>query len=190
MEIKKKGKKGSKNIKKESGPQIVYETEDSLYAYAVKMKNRDRLIVQHKYKIENYLDAARMFDELGEYKDSVKQAACCRELAEQAKRDEMEYFYKLAVEQKDKSKDVKGFEKAIKMLDRVKGYKDTDSLTVECKEQIVRIRRKRRGRQAVKLAVIVAVVAVGIWFMQTPAWGEAKQQMLEWNRIMALEMPD
>lgn len=186
MEDKKKRKKKAGKV---TGPQVIYETEDSLYNSAVKAMNKDRLIVQHKYKIENYLDAARMFEELGEYKDASVLAKRCYDLVEQTKTEEKEYVYQLASDQVSQAKTIKDFDKAVKLFDSVKGYKDSDKMLDECAAIIRKIKWKNRIHVVMKLSVLLILIMAVVWFLQSPFWGELQQKMIEMNRLMSAEMP-
>ena len=163
---------------------MIYESKAALYEKAVQAMDADRLIVQHAFKIENYLDAAEMFEQVGNYKEAVELAQRCRELAEQTKTDEVEYRYQLAVEQKEQAKGPKGYEKAEKMLKQVAGYKDADQLLTECITQRERLQKKRKVKKILKVCVLLFCAGVVVKFLQSPSWETVQQKMLEMNQTM------
>lgn len=166
---------------KKASPKLIYESQASLYDKAVKKMNADKLIVQHKFKMENYLEAAEMLEQIVDYKDAAALAKKCRELAEQTKKDEKEYRYQLALEQREMAKSAKGYEKAEKMLNQVKGYKDADQLIVECKEQRIRLEKKAKRKTIGKLCALVVLIGAVAAFFVSPAWDSLKQQIIERN---------
>ena len=79
---------------KNSAKAPIYESQESLYEKAVKKMNADKLIVQYAFKIDNYLKAAAMFDEVGDYLDAPEKAELCRELARKAEIEEKNSRYR------------------------------------------------------------------------------------------------
>ena len=139
---------------------LVYETQESLYEKAVNTMNMDRLIVQFAFKIDNYLKAASMFDEVGDYADASELAQKCRDLAEQTKQEEKEYKYQLAVKQKKNAKTIKGFEKAEKLLDEISGYRDSNELYDDCVVQQKILLKRQKVKKGIYWTILLAVVFV------------------------------
>lgn len=170
--------------KKKTSPKMIYESKASLYDMACKAMNADQLIVQHAFKIENYLETAEMFEQIGDYKDAAELAKKCRELAEQTKKDEVEYRYLLAVSQKELAISGKDFGKAEKLFGQVAGYKDADALKAECAAEKVRLGKKAKARRRGKLAVLLLCVAAVVCFIRSSKWDKLQKKLIEVNQTM------
>lgn len=157
---------------------LVYETQESLYEKAVNTMNMDRLIVQFAFKIDNYLKAAVMFDEVGDYSDASELAQKCRELAEQTKQEEKEYKYQLAVKQKKNAKTIKGFEKAEKLLDEISGYRDANELYDDCVVQQKILLKRQKVKKGIHWTILLAVVFAAVIFFLSPSWNAVKTWLI------------
>lgn len=159
---------------KGSHKKLVYETQASLYAKAIRKMEMDKLIVQFAYKVENYLTAAEMFDEVGDYQDAEKMAVQCRELAEMARKEEKEYCYNMAMDLEKKARNIKGYEKAEKMLKEISGYRDADEHWSYCVEKRQNLERKKKLKKGVRWCSLLAMAAAVIVFMMSPQWNQLK----------------
>ena len=128
--------------KKEKAHTMVYETQESLYEKALSKMNKDQLIVQYAYKVENYRKAAEMFREVGDYADAAELAMRCDELAQKAKEDEKQHRYDTAVYHKENAKSLKGYEKAAKLFEEIGDYKDSKNQADECGQRAEQIRKR------------------------------------------------
>lgn len=158
---------------------LIYESQESLYEKAVKTMNADKLIVQFAFKIENYLKAAEMFDEVGEYQDAPALAKKCRELAEQAKQEEKEYRYQLAAEQKKAAKSIKGYEKAEKMFQQVMGYKDAERQAEDCFLHQKQLKKKAKVKKAGILCGLVILIIAAAMFFSSNSWKKVKSSIFD-----------
>ena len=149
-------------MEKKKETKLVYETQASLYAKAVEVMKADELIVQHAFKKENYLNAAAMFEEVGDYNDAPQLAEECRKKAEQAGEDAVQKDYELAVYQKKRAKSLAQHEKAVRYLEKVRGYKDADTLLADSEAAILRLRKKKAVKKYIRFAV--AALLAGILF--------------------------
>lgn len=170
--------------KKKASPKLIYESKASLYEKAVSAMNADSLIVQHAFKIENYLDTAEMFDQLEDYKDAAELAQKCRELAEKTKKDKVEYRYQLAVDQKNMAESGKDYEKAEKMFREVADYKDAEALMKECSVCREQLQKKAKMKRRIKLVLLLLCVVAVLGFIQSPAWKKVQRKMIKWNQKM------
>lgn len=145
---------------KNSAKAPVYESQESLYEKAVKKMNADKLIVQYAFKIDNYLKAAAMFDEVGDYLDAPEKAELCRELARKAEIEEKNSRYRKAQEKKSNCENVKDYEKLAEEFAQLGDYKDAVKEQAECENAIKRIYKKRKLRRFFSLAVVVTIVVL------------------------------
>lgn len=157
---------------------LVYETQESLYEHAIQKKEAGELIVQHAYKAENYLKAAQMFEEVGDYEDAPWQAEDCRRLAEQAREDEKEKQYQLALYQMGNAKTVKGYEKAQKLFEGIAGYKDSQERAQNCASQSKNLSKKKKIKRIIKLMVGVAIIAGAVAAFQASPFPEQIAQLV------------
>lgn len=157
---------------------IVYESQESLYAKAVRKMEMDQLIVQFAFKEENYLKAAEMFEEVGDYLDAPQLAEKCRKLAERTREEAKEYQYQRALDQKKEAKSAKGYEKAEKMFLEIPGFQDSGQQIQECRRLREQLLRKRKIKKAGKGVACLAVVLVLAVFFLSPQWNNI------WTKIM------
>lgn len=128
---------------------LVCESQEALYERAVKKMNADRLIIQHAFKIENYLTAAAMFDEVGAYLDSEELAAKCRELAEKTRAMQRESLYQNALKLKEKARTVDDYQKAQLQFKALGSYENAEQEKAVCEEKIKESHSRIRRRWAV-----------------------------------------
>lgn len=143
---------------------LVCESQEALYSKAVKKMKADRLIIQHAFKIENYLTAAAMFDEVGAYLDSAELAAECRSLAEEARAEQRESQYQKAVNLQEKAVSEEDYQKAAAIFAELGVYKNAQQKKEECEGRIKELnRRVKRKCVAIGLvgAVLIGLIAVG-----------------------------
>ena len=164
---------------KKSAPKLIYESQESLYAKAVKMMEADGLIVQFAYKRENYLKAAEMFKEVGDYQDAPELEKKCRELAEQTREDEKEYSYQLAMTQQEDAKSAKGYGKAAKMFQSISDYKDSEKKNQECLSVMKKLKRKKKRKNTAVLSILLAIAAAAAFYFMSPNWENLKNRLLK-----------
>ena len=138
----------------------------------------DQLIVQFAFKEENYLKAAAMFEEVGDYLDAPQLAEKCRKLAENTKEEAKAYQYRLALDQKKDAKSAKGYEKAEKMFREISGYQDSGQQIQECQRLRNQLLKKRKIKRAGKGAACLAVVLVLAVFFLSPQWTNLWTKMM------------
>lgn len=157
---------------------IVYESQESLYAKAVRTMEMDKLIVQFAFKEENYCKAAEMFEEVGDYLDAPQLAAECRRLAESTQEEAKKYQYQRALTQKKEAKSAKGYEKAEKMFQEICGYQDSQQQMEECRRCREQLQKKRKRKKAGKgLGLLAVVLAVAAFFL-SPQWNTLWTKLL------------
>lgn len=163
---------------KKSAPKLIYESQESLYAKAVKMMEADGLIVQFAYKRENYLKAAEMFKEVGDYQDAPELEKKCRELAEQTREDEKEYHYQVAMAQAEDAKSAKGYEKAAEMFRSISGYKDSGKQDQECLTAARNLNRKKKRKNTVVICILIVIAVAATFYFMSSSWKSLKNRLL------------
>ena len=90
-----------------------------------------------------YIDAAKLFEGLGEWKNSAALASECREKAEDARKDE------ILTKAKDlmKSYDILNVEKAINLFESIPGWKDSDTQIPACKERLEKLEADKEQKK-------------------------------------------
>ncbi len=105
-----------------------------------------------------YLEAARLFEQLGDYKNADVLAKECRRLAEGI--TEKEAIYNKASELKEK----KAYLKAARLFEQLGEYKDADVLAKECR-RLAEKDKKKSFRTAVFVGgtlLLVVLIVVGV----------------------------
>ena len=136
----------------------IYASQESLYEKAVQKMNADQVIVQHAYKIENYLIAASMFEEAGDYLDAPLLARQCRELAGQAGEDEKELKYQRCI-RRLADEDPEMYPKVLEELRSIAGYKDTDKYIKTCEDLLNRMGKKKKRKHRIIFGILVLIAA-------------------------------
>lgn len=157
---------------------IVYESQESLYAKAVRKMEMDQLIVQFAFKEENYLKAAEMFEEVGDYQDAPQLAAKCRELAKQTREEEKQYQYQRALAQKKEARSAKGYEKAENLFQEVAEYEDSQRQIQECQNMRDQLQKKQKVKKAGKGALLLVAALAAAAFFLSPQWNSI------WAKLM------
>lgn len=151
---------------KNSANTLVCESQEALYARAVKKMRADRLIIQHAFKIENYLTAAAMFDEVGAYLDSEELAAKCRKLAEETRAEQKKSQYQKALDVKEKAEKDSDYDKAITLFQELGTYENAQQELAECeklKAAYEKSFKKKEVTLVVALVLCVGLVAGGFY---------------------------
>lgn len=145
---------------KNSANILVCESQETLYAKAVKKMTASRLIVQYAFKIENYLTAAAMFDEVGDYQDAKQLAEKCRELAEQTRSEQKKDLYQKALELKGRAEGESDYEKAIAVFGELGAYEEAQKEKADCEKRKADCGRRRKTRQLIIIAVLLLCLAL------------------------------
>ena len=136
----------------------IYASQESLYEKAVQKMNADQVIIQHAYKIENYLIAASMFEEAGDYLDAPLLARQCRELAEQAGEDEKELKYERCL-RRMADEDEEMYSRVLEELQSIAGYKDADKYIETCEALLKKTKKKKKRKHIITFSVLALIVA-------------------------------
>lgn len=153
-----------KAAEKTANKEALIETQESLYKKAVTKIEAAPFIVQHTYKRENYLLAATMLEQVGDFKDAPELAEKCRKLAEDAAKEEKEWLYCRCCEREEDKNSVSDWEKIEEDLKRLGDYKDSKSHLKKVQGILKKTRAKQRtGRTMILglLAVILAGIIAG-----------------------------
>lgn len=116
-------------------------------------------------KEKDYLELRQVFLDFGEYKESVKLADECLDMAEKAKEraeeDDKNKTYESAVEHSNSSKII-DLEYAIDEFDKISGWKDADQRRIETQNKVSLIKKKEKSQKSLKLAIFFGGIAIAI----------------------------
>lgn len=145
---------------------VSYESRESLYEKAAEKLKADSAIVQHKYRIDNALLAASMFESVGDYLDAPELAAKCLKIAEDAKEDEKAYTYETACRREKQAADAGEWEKALDGFAALGDYRDSLEHAKHCRERVTALRRRSKviKTAVLSLAGLLVVGAVVAFF--------------------------
>ena len=94
----------------------------------------------------DYLDAARTFKSIPEFRDSKELAKECKEKAEISRKD----FIYLSGKQQMANNSIAGYESAIKYFESIPGWKDSGEQIEICKQKIEEIKAKEEAERLEK----------------------------------------
>lgn len=124
----------------------------------------------YKDKVDMYLEAAKQFDELSDYKDSKELAGECNRLAKLTEGEIKDQIYKNATELKEQAKRADEYKLAAEEFRKIDGYLDANTLAEKCEEAITRIEKKSGRKKLIRsAAVVLAVVAIFFGIKNTHA---------------------
>ncbi len=169
--------------KKNSGP--IYESEEGLMKRAKERIEADALIVQPDFRVENFMKAAELLEQAGDYPGAKELREECLEKVKEAKKEKHEADYKRAVMHYTEADNEEDLIKSSAELKKLKGYKDSRELKAEADARVAHFRKSYRIKQCVVLGLII-VMAIACWwivrvglFSYAVAWLEGKGRMYE-----------
>ena len=141
-----------------------------------------------------YLNAAKKFESIPEFKDSKELAKECKEKAEICHKD----FLYTSAKAKMNGESIDGYESAIKTFDSIREWKDANEQIEICKQKIEEIKaeakrkadaeriamKKSAERSKKALAVITIVVCVCV--AMSILWTNVLQPMVKYNSAVSL----
>ena len=96
-------------------------------------------ILNSTSKPSEFEEAAQLFSDIKDYKDSEDLEKLCKEKAETARKDEVKYKIYNEAKELINDKDKYDMLSAIKLLKKISGWKDTDELIAHCQDKIKEI---------------------------------------------------
>ena len=142
-----------------SSAKTIYESQASLYQKALNKLAADELIVQSAYRINNYLLAATMFEEVGDYKDAPAKAQYCREQAKKAEEQSVKTRYEAAVFRKDHIRQTEELQKLAEEFEALGDYQDSKEQAEKIRSDLKKTSRKGRVVRVLALAVLLCLAA-------------------------------
>ena len=146
-----------------SAKKTIYESQESLYQKAVAKMRADELIVQPAYKISNYLLAASMFEEVGDYLDAPGKAMECRKAAQKAEEESIKIRYEAADFRMKTARFPDEWRHLAEEFEAVGDYKDAVSKARLCRDQIGKDQKKRKLTGVILGIILAAAAAAGCW---------------------------
>lgn len=108
--------------------------------------NNAKSIMSTAKNESDYLDAARTFKSIPEFRDSKELAKECKEKAEISRKD----FIYLSGKQQMANNSIAGYESAIKYFEFIPGWKDSDEQIEICKQKIDEVKAKEEAERLEK----------------------------------------
>ena len=142
------------------------------YQKAVRRMEGAAKMMQPKDKLHMYKEAARMFDALGDYKDSKERKKECKKRLPGAREEYREEVYQRGLQLRDKANSSVEYEAAIEQFKILKqDYKDIPQLISQCREQKAKALKKEHAKSVrIRILVLTALVAVvaSVFYLRTP----------------------
>ena len=137
-----------------------------------------------------YLNAAKKFESIPEFKDSKELAKECKEKAEICRKDSLYASAKA----KMNGESVANYESAIETFDSIRGWKDADEQIEICKQKIEETKRKaeaeriamKKSAERSKKALAVITIVVCVCVAMSILWTNVLQPMVKYNDAIAL----
>ena len=141
-----------------------------------------------------YLNAAKKFESIPEFKDSKELAKECKEKAEICRKDSLYASAKA----KMNGESIDGYESAIKTFDSIRGWKDADEQIEICKQKIEEIKEEakrkaeaeriamKKSAERSKKALAVITIAVCVCVAMAILWTNVLQPMVKYNSAVSL----
>ena len=141
-----------------------------------------------------YLNAAKKFESIPEFKDSKDLAKECREKAKISRKDSLYASAKA----KMNGESIDGYESAIKTFDSIRGWKDADEQIEICKQKIEEIKEEakrkaeaeriamKKSAERSKKALAVITIVVCVCVAMSILWTNVLQPMVKYNDAIAL----
>ena len=141
-----------------------------------------------------YLNAAKKFESIPEFKDSKELAKECKEKAEICRKDSLYASAKA----KMNGESVANYESAIETFDSIRGWKDADEQIEICKQKIEEIKEEakrkaeaeriamKKSAERSKKALAVITIVVCVCVAMSILWTNVLQPMVKYNDAIAL----
>lgn len=145
---------------------IISEKEIA-YQKAVKFMKCIRCMTACNDKLEMYRQTAKQFARLSGYKNSDELAGECKLLVKQTRKEIKKAIYKRAKKKMNQAKRSDEFRAAAEEFRNISGYRDADTLALECDKQCARIDSKTVRNRILNLVIILLCCALLLFFYLT-----------------------
>lgn len=138
--------------------------EEKKYRDAVELMESVDCVTRFERAVESLNSAAVLFEELGDYKDSIQKAGACKKQAEITRESGIRDAYEMAVYLQDNARTKMDYRTAISEFERFIDYKDSKKRIDDCKKII----RKNANRQVWRnrgIAILVLAVLAAIFWI-------------------------
>ncbi len=140
----------------------IIESQESLYKKAMAKIDAEEAIVSYKFKIDNYQQAADMFETVGDYLDAPAMAESCRKKIEQAVQEDLEERYTKAIGRLKDAKEDSQLQKLEVIFKELGEYKDSAKQLSEVLSRRAAIKRKHSVKRGIVLTILALLVAGGV----------------------------
>jgi hypothetical protein len=116
-------------------------------------------------KIEMYLQTAKQFSKLSDYKDAQDLKKSCKRLAKKTKEEINKRIYERAIHGKEEARLSGEYLSAAEEFRKVSGYQDADELAAQCVELSKRIENKAVAKRMISfgaVALLILIIILGI----------------------------
>lgn len=129
---------------------------------------------------DDYKTAAKAFEKLGDYKDSVSRAQQCLRLVEPARKDSI---YNRAKELMAKNTEEE-YLQAIKLLGTIPDWKDAEKLVGDCRKKVEELhkKKKKKGKKGWIFLVILLLAGIGKFseaYFQSQGYGNGRSTAVQ-----------
>lgn len=142
------------------------------YQKAVRRMEGTAAMLQSQDRLHMYKEAIRMFEELGDYKDSKERKKECKKRLPGAREEYREDVYQKGLQLRAQAHSSADYEEAIKQFKILKReYKDISQLISECREKKANALKREHAkslRARVFLFAVLAAAAAFVFYLRTP----------------------
>lgn len=135
--------------------------KESKYRSAIKLQEAVECVERFEHAVASLESAQKLFEELGDYKDSAKRAEACAASSKEMQEQGLERAYQAAVQLQEAAKDKLEYRTVISEFERFPDYKDSAQRIEEAKKRIRRLGTitvwKNRAAALLMLAAVVAI---------------------------------
>lgn len=137
--------------------------EEKKYRSAVKLMESVDCVVRFERAVDSLDSAASLFEELGDYKESIRRAEECRSRAALTRETGIKNAYQEAVILQENAKTRADYCAVISEFERFPEYRDSQERIGECRTVLTQMADRQAwiGRGAAVL--VIAVIALVLW---------------------------
>ncbi len=146
--------------------------EEKSYRYACELKDSLECVLRFERRVASLQGAARIFQELGEYKDSPEQQRQCEEQAIKEQEEGIRKTYENAVLLEEAATSKLDYKTVLGEYGRIPEYQDVPERILQCKKKLVQLDSRTVWRNRGIAAAILLVLFAVFWV--SPAQPYAK----------------
>lgn len=137
--------------------------EEKDYRYACALMESVDCVIRFERKVLSLQGAAKIFERLGDYKESQALRERCLREAAQEQEQGTEQTYEAALRMQEEAKTKLDYKTVIAEYGRVADYRDAAARTEECKKKIVRMETISAWKHRAVALIILALLFAVFW---------------------------